>query len=263
MTGLLLCTAGLAGRPVAAQALTQTRRESPALGEALDGAFQDAVRPAYRLVEGVADGVYDLTRRYVVGNLVPGRFSRNLLAAPGQDSGELFAANLRARETDLFRRARETYPVAASVAGPEAPSLVRDWRARIVEEEQGVVVSALADTLLQRYRVPSLGRASETYIKDARNWDAGSLTMAGLLSGAAFYANGLHANLPVGEFRVRVDLRPGQCLRRALDGDTPARGWAAVELGFKGNPVTLALEGGVDGGRARAESAGVKYRLRY
>lgn len=257
MMSLALFSCVLRPRAAGAAPLPETGREAgPALGTDLDDAVQGAARPAYRFVEGIADGVYEFARIHIVGRLLPGRFNRNLAVASDRNSDELFAQNLRAREADLLRRERAAYPVAAAQTGPIDCARLQDWRMRFLEEQQGVALNALTDTLLQRYRIKALGHASVSYMKERQNRDAGSLTMAGLLSGAAFYLNGLHAAVPLAGLRLKIDLRPGWRLRRTLGGDGACPGWANLELGYKNAPITATMEWGVAGGRARAERRG-------
>ena len=78
-----------------------------------------------------------------------------------------------------------------------------------------------------------------------------------------FFVNGLPTTVPIGNFKLKIDLRPGQKLERALLADGASAGLGSVELGYRDAPVALAMEWGVAGGRVRGDSAGLKYRLRY
>ena len=250
-------------RAEAARLLMEPRDSGPMLGEHLDGAVQGTVQPAYRFVEGISDGVYEFVRVHMICGILPGRFTRNLQAAPGQDSGELFAKNLSEKEGRFLQRMRETYPVMNPMGGPYDPSRLQEWRSWAAEEQTGVALNALTDTLLQRYQLNFFGRSSETYARDRRNWDPGFLTMASLVGGTIFYFNGMHATVPLDDWRLTVDLRPGQRLQRALRNEGTARRLASLELGYKAIPLTAAVDWGVDNGQLRNESVGVKYRLRY
>ena len=150
-----------------------------------------------------------------------------------------------------FEKAREDYPAAGRQGAAYDPKRLQDWRASFVEDEEGVALDAFADTLFERYKLKPFGRASEGYVKDSRNWDAGSAAMTGVLGGALLYVRGFHAAVPVGAFKLQIDLRPGQRLARALADGGEAFGLGSFELGYRGAPVTLALEWGVAGGRLR------------
>jgi hypothetical protein len=261
--GLALAALVAAARFAGADSFAVRQDSAPALGASFDGNVQGAVRPAYRFAERLTDGAYEFVRVHLICNLLPERLTRNLKAAPGQDSGELFSRNLRDRQARFLERARETYPLASTQGAASDPRRFQEWGARFVEEQQGVALDAFADTLFQRYQLKSFGRASEGYVKDARNWDAGSALMTGVIGGAMFYASGLHATVPAGGFKLKIDLRPGRKLERALLNGAAAPGLGSFELGYRDLPVTLAMEWGVAEGRVRGDNAGLKYRLRY
>jgi hypothetical protein len=87
--------------------------------------------------------------------------------------------------------------------------------------------------------------------------------MAGVVGGTVLFLNGLHATVPVDDLRLRIDLRPIRRLQQALHSGGTAQSLASLELGYKDSPLVAALELGVDNGRMRNESVGLKYRLRY
>jgi hypothetical protein len=235
----------------------------PALGQGLDGTVRSTVQPAYRLVEGVSDGVYDFVRVRLIGSFLAQSLTRNLRAAPGQDSALLFDKNLREKEARFLQRARETYPAWSDAAGPSDAARLREWQSWAADEQRSVAVDALRDTLLQRYGLELFGRSAQAYAGDRRNWDPGLLTMAGLIGGGLLYVNGMHAAAGLGDWNLAMDLRSGARLQQALRDGAPARGLARLELGYKDKPLTVASEWGADGRRLRSQSLGLMYRLRY
>jgi hypothetical protein len=237
--------------------------DGPVLGEQLGGAVQDTIRPAYRFVEGISDGVYDFVRLQVIGNILPERMTSNLYAAPRQDSAALLDKNLSEKEARFLQRAREAYPIAGDKAGSVEQAPLQQWRSWAAAEQLSVSVDALKDTLLQRYGLDFFGRSSEAYAKDRRNWDPGFLTMAGLVSGALLYLNGMHATAPLGDLRLGIDLSSGLRVQRAMQSGGAGRRLGGLELGYKGQPLALAADWGVDNERLRGESVGLKYRLQF
>ncbi len=235
----------------------------PALGERLGGAVEGTVHPAYRFVEGISDGIYDFMRDHVIRNIMPGRLSRNLRAAPGRDSAPLFDRNLREKESRFLQRAREAYPILDDKAGPSDTVRLQEWRSWAAEEQVSVTVDALKDTLLERYQLELFGRSSQAYARERRNLDPGFMTMAGLVGGALLYANGMHAVAHMGCWKLAVDLRSGARLRQALQEGASSRRLAGLELGYKDKPLALAADWGAQGGRLRGERVGLVYRLRY
>lgn len=218
-----------------------------------------AVQPAYRLVEGISDGVYDFMRTRVIGVILPGRLSRNLKAAPQADSAPLFEKNLRRNEARFLERARESYPVMGDRSGP---ARLQEWCTWAGEEQVSVTVDALQSTLLERYQLELFGKSSEAYARDRRNWDPGFLTMAGLIGGSVMYFNGMSTTAEFRHFKMDVDLRSGLRIRQALEGGSVSR-LASLELGYRDFPVTLATDWGMDKGEVRNERVGLMYRLQF
>lgn len=254
-----LCPAGAWGEPP----LGPGPDPAPALGERWDGAVAGTVQPAYRFVEGISDGVYDFMREHVIGSIMPGRMTRNLKAAPREDSAPLFEQNLRGKESRFLQRAREAYPVLDDRDGPPDPVRFQQWRSWAVEEQVSVTVDALKDTLLERYQLELFGRSAQAYALQRRNWDPGLVTMAGLVGGALLYVNGMHAVAHMGRWSLAVDLRSGARLRQALQNGASSGRLAGLELGYRDLPLALAAEWGSQGGRLRGERVGLIYRLRY
>ncbi len=221
-----------------------------------------AADPAYRMVEGVSDGVYDFMRIHILGNILPERLTRSLKAAPDQDSAPLFDRNLREAESRYLARARAAYPIY-SADKPPTDAQIQAWRSWATAEQMSVGVGALGDTLIERYKLELFGGASGSYALDRRNWDPGFLTMAGVLGGTFLYLNGVHATMNVAGFKLGVDVAPGLRLRQAMHSQGEFNRLASLELGYKKLPVSVTTEWGSSNGKARGERYGLVYRLRY
>lgn len=233
----------------------------PGRGEARS-AVSHAARPAYRVLEGVSDGVYDFLRSYFIGGILPGRLSRSLRQAPRQDSYGVFVSEFQKKEARLLERVRESYPMPEE-NGSYDPRRLKDWRGDAAQEQVEVAVDAFRETLFTRYGLKGFGGQAERYAKDHRNWDPGFVAMAGLMGGTFAYFNGIHANASVGALRLSMDVRPFLRVRSALKNGGTSDRLAALELGYKSKPVTLAAEWGAAKGRPRPTSLGLKYRLKY
>jgi len=244
-------------RAAAEPFLIESNDPEPMLGRNLDGSVEAAMKPAYRLVERVSDRCYDFVRVQLISNILPGGLSRDLSSVPGGGSDEVFSRNLRDQEARFLQRLRESYPVEGQQAE------LQGWRSWAAQEQAAVAIDALTDTLLQRYQLGFFARSSEAYAQDRRNWDPGSLAMAGVVGGAVLLLNGMHATVPLDELRLRIDLRPGLRLQQALRDGGTARSLASLELGYKDSPLIAAMEWGVADGQLHSESVGLKYRLRY
>jgi hypothetical protein len=249
----------------AENAFLANQPQNPILGETIDGAVQGTVKPAYRIVEGISDGVYDFLRLRVIGTILPSRLTRSLKAAPKENSAPLFDRTLHDNQARLMERVRQAYPASAA-ASLEAASALRQqqaWRNWAAEEQISVAVDSLADTLVSRYQLELFGKRSGEYAMKRRNWDPGFLTMAGLLGSTFLYLNGMHASGELGRIRFGLDLRAGLKFQRALQAAGSATNMAALELGLKNLPLTLATGWGISQGRLQNERIGLNYRLRY
>lgn len=241
------------------------QRSNPMLGENIDGAVQGTVRPAFRVVEGISDGVYDFVRIHVIGNIMPNALSRNLKAAPQQDSAPLFDKKLHDKEARFMDRARAAYPVGSddSQAAAQIHQQRQAWRQWAADEQVSVAIDSFADTLAERYQLQLFGKKSGEYAVKRRNWDPGFLTMAGLLGSTFLYFNGMHASGDIGPVKFGLDLSAGLKFRRVLQAAGTAPGLGSLELGLKNIPLTVATAWGVAQGRLHNERFGVNYRLRY
>ncbi|MBI3551766.1 MAG: hypothetical protein HY077_04550 [Elusimicrobia bacterium] len=219
--------------------------------------------PAYRLAEGVSDGVYDFVRRDVFGSILPRRLTRGLKAAPSRDSTPLFDRNLSEKEARYFDRVRLAYPLTGSDGRPIGESRMEAWRDWAAAEQVSVAVDSFKDTLMERYQLDAFGAFSGEYAKDRRNWDPGFLTMSGVLGATFLYLNGTHATDRLGPLKLGVDLASGLKLQNALQGGGDARHLAALELGYKDLPITLGSEWGASRGRLRSDRLSLHYRLRF
>lgn len=268
--GMRLIRAGLAlalliPAPLCAETSLQVNQQTnPMLGESIDGAVQGTVDPAYRLVEGISDGVFDFMRVHVIGNILPSRLTRNLKAAPRENSAPVFDRNLHDNEARFMERARAAYPVAA--IGSQTATTLRQqqaWRNWAAQEQVSVTIDSLADTLIQRYQLELFGQRSGEYAQKRRNWDPGFLTMAGLLGSTFLYLNGMHTTGDVGLIKFGLDLQAGMKFHHALKAAGSVANVGALELGLKNLPITLATGWGISQGRLRNERIGLNYRLKY
>jgi len=265
--GVLLAAAvGLSARPVAAltsTGLLEGPEPRPALGREFTGGVQGAVLPAYRVVEEVSDGIFDFMRVHLVCYVLPGRLTHDLRAAPREDSGAHFWEDLSREQGQLAQSLRDAYPAADRPGASLSPDLLHAWRSRAVQEEEDLAMRVMTGTLLHRYGLDIFGRSYEADVKDPRHWDAGSLTMAGMVGAGLLYFGGLHTGAQFHGLRLKLDLRPGLRLQRAVDGGGTAGGLGRLELGAKGSPLSLALGWGLSGGRLRGETAGLTYQVKF
>ncbi len=236
------------------------------------GAFDHALRPAYRAAERASDHVYEFLRSYVVQPLFPGRLTRGLEEAPDHDSYDLFRQKLREKEARYAERLRDTYPLAQLRDGNPADSVgeehvlgpqVEQWQQAALEEQQSVIVAAFGDALMARYDLDRMGRYSEGYARDRRNWDPSFFTMAALVGSAFAYGNGVHAVAPIGDWKLYVDLRAMYRVQRSLAAGSPETRIGDMELGYRRIPVRLTSTWGVVSGHVRDELVGLKYDLRF
>lgn len=225
-------------------------------------AWSNAGRPAYRLVEGFSDGVYNFMRCHLIGNILPSGLTRELPRSPTGDSYALFENNFGEKETRYLQRLREAYPIQAEFAKTNEERMGA-WRSWAAEEQLSVAIDSLGDTLMDRYQLQPFGNYTGRYAQDRRNWDPGFLTMAGLMGSTFLYLSGLHTDAEMGQWKMGIDLRSGLLIRQAIQNRQDASRVASVEVGYKNNPVTAATEWGLAHGNFRGESIGLKYRLRY
>ncbi len=223
----------------------------------------DAAYPAYHVVQGISDGVFNFMRQHVLGSILPDRLTRNLKAAPQQDSAPLFDRTLHENETRFLARASAAYPVTGDGVRPANAAQLQAWRSWATGEQVSVAIDSFKDTMISRYQLELFGAKAGAYANDRRNWDPGFLTMAGILGSTFMYVNGMHASTKVAGFKLGLDLPSGMKLRQALENKSDTNKLAGVELGYKNSPLTVATEWGRDGGRFKNERVGVNYTLRY
>lgn len=228
---------------------TPARAAESLLGKEMGGTVSGAANPAFRLAQGVSDGVYNFMRSHLISAILPEGLTRSLRRAPQGDSYTLFKKHFHDNEVRALRRWAAAPPTQDATLA--------------TEEQVAVLIDSFQDTMLGRYDLQLFGKATGQYAKDRRNWDAGFLTMAGIMGGAFLYLNGLRADAAVGPMRLGIDLRAGHKLRRALQGAANASRVAGLELGYKDHPLTLAAQLGLSRGSLQAESFGLNYRFRY
>jgi hypothetical protein len=250
----------LAGVPERSRAQTAGTQDSAL---ALEGQVERTMQPAYRVVEGVSDGVYNFMRNYVVESLLPDRLTSGLWIAPEEDSARLFNQNLRMEEMRLLLQTRESYPITSDGVGSSDAALLQQWRSRAMLEQQSAVAAAFKETLLQRYQLEFFGPRSDNYLGDHGNWDPASLTMAGIIGGFLLYFDGMRARAQVADWELGIDLRSGLHLQETLRRRPASAPLARLELGYHDRKLALVTEWGLANGRPDYASVGLEYRLRY
>lgn len=222
-----------------------------------------AVTPAFKVVQGISDRMYNLMRWHLIDTILPDGLTRNLHASPLRDSSNLFNQRLFGNEARYIERLRQDFLLRRGADALYDPTQSRDWRAWAAAEQASVIVDAFKDTLIDRYELERFGRTSGDYASDRRNWNPGFLTMAGVLGGAFLYLNGVHAGTEIGRLKLGIDLPSGAKLREALQTGFSRNGLAALEFGFKNSPLTVATQWGLRAGNLRSDRVGVKYHIRY
>ncbi|OGR83233.1 MAG: hypothetical protein A3J74_03260 [Elusimicrobia bacterium RIFCSPHIGHO2_02_FULL_57_9] len=230
--------------------------------EIVGNVLLDAARPAYRLVEGISDSVYNFMRSHLIGNILPTGLSRQMAQSPKNDSYAAFEYRFREKEKRYLERLSQAYPAQNQFARKDEGK-IEAWRSWAAAEQASVAIDSLKDTLLDRYQLEPFGLCSGRYAKDRRNWDFGFLTMAGIIGSTFLYLNGLHADGAIGPWKMGVDLRSGLAVRQAVKNGKELSRVASFELGYKDHPLAAAAQWGLAQGHFRSESVGLKYRLRY
>jgi hypothetical protein len=256
----LLCRAS-AGAALAGGLALPSEEAGPALGRDLDSAVQGTLRPAYRLVEGISDEVFDFLRTNLICGVLPGGLTRGLRPAPDEGSGAIFERNLRKVEERFLLDIRDAYPASGGPAARPDAARHAAWRSRAIEEQARVPLEALEDTLLERYGLEPFGRFSENYSRDRRNWTADFAAMAGLAGASLAYLNGLKATARSGRLRLSIGLPPVLRIQKALRNGSTLERAASVEAGIDGLPVSLSARWGLADGSPRSEALELKYRL--
>jgi hypothetical protein len=258
--GIALVVATLCGSSASASEsewLSQRQSHSE-LGDSVRGSF----RPAFRAVESISDGVYDVMRLRLARLLLPRALSSDLSGLPREESFGRFSRNLSRRQERYMDRARQSYP-NQQVDGRYDERRMAQWRRWVIEQQQTVVFNALEQTLLERYALERFAQDSESYVTHPSRWDPSFLMTAGIVGGALVYTHGLNADATIADWRVAVNLRAGDAFRRAIQSGDVTHGLASVELGPRGSPWSASVDWGADHGRLIAERVGVDYRLRF
>lgn len=219
--------------------------------------WTESVRPVYRGVEAVADGVYGLVRGHLISNVLPGRLSRRMSAVPVGTSDRVFAERLRHRREKASRRLIELRPVGAL-----GPAETAAWQRQAVAAHATIVTDAVADALVRRYQLERFGKDSGEYASNLANWDPEFMMSAGVLGGAYLYVAGLRTDFNVGPLRVDFDTRPGSAVQDAVQTGE-ARGLAALTVARRGSRLSLKTVWGVKDGRFASEKIGVNYSARF
>lgn len=221
-----------------------------------------SVKPAFRVVQGISDNVYNFVRWHLANTLLPGGISRNLKESPRGDSADAFDRNLGQNEVRFLQHVRENF-FTQNVALGQYSADSREWRARAAAEQVGVVVDSLRDTLLERYQFGRFGEASGAYAMDRRNWDTGFLAMAGIVGGAFMYFNGVHADATIGKVKLGLDLPSGAKIRDAVAHSLADKAMGGIELGLKHTALSVVAELGLRGGNLRSDRVGLKYYAKF
>jgi hypothetical protein len=216
-------------------------------GLALPAAAQrpgGAGRYAYRAVERVSDGVYGLMRGTLFTSVLPRRLTRDMAAAPEQDSYAAFRAELSKHQLRASRRIVDARPQGVVAS----PASLAKWRTLARDEEQDALAGAFASTMVDRYKLEAFGESSGAYAKDRRNWEPGFLAPAAVLGGAYLWVAGVDAGWNAGPARVGLRVAPGWRWRAAGE----ARRLASVELSARDLPLSVRADWGGTGPEAEA-----------
>jgi hypothetical protein len=207
-----------------------------------------ALRPAYRLAEGLSDGVFAFLRQGVFRSLLHGAPKAHL----NGDSFTAFQRQFRKKQEVLVQRLSETY----RPTGPEW-----DWAA---EAQTHVVLDAFRDTLLERYQMDSLGRwAGDRAMSGARGEDPSSIAGAGAIGGAFLYFGGGRAEAHLGDATVGVEMAPVRKLVKAAADKGDLGRAIGIELRKKDSPWSLSAGMGVSRGKVAPGAYALRYRLTF
>lgn len=205
-------------------------------------------RPAYRLAEGLSDGVYGLMRGHLFSALLPRRLVRHMAPAPEKDSYGAFRARLSRTHARAASRAMDARPRGLAAT----PAAQAQWAALVRDEEQDALTDAFASTLVDRYELENFGKDSGAYALNRANWEPGFLASASVLGGAYLWAAGVDADWDAGPMRVGLRLAPGWRWRAAAEGN--GRRLARLEFSPRGSSLSLRAEWGASGPAAEKTS---------
>ena len=193
---------------------------------------------AYRAVEKLSDGAYNVLRGTLFSAVLPSRLTRHMGRVPKTDSYEAFRGRL-------------------SRMGPITPA--RDSR-EAANERLNSVRDAFISTLVDRYKLELFGKKSGDYALDTKNWEPGFLLSAGVLGSAYLWAAGVDAGIDAGPARLELGLAPGWRWRAASAGGSGRR-LARAELSPRNSSLALKAEWGDSG--PMAETVGVSWTRRF
>lgn len=245
------------------------RRDDPnpryLLGEEIGGRAMDLFHPAFGLVEGFSDRLYDLMSLGLMSRILPGGLSRDLKKSPKGDSYLIFDQKFHEKEYRFLQRLHDTYPrTAGGIGGQQAdPARYQEWQRWAGNEQLSVMIDALKDTILERYKLEAFGQKAGDYAKDKRHWDPAFLATAGIVGGAFLYLNGVHARTSLSDLQVGIDMAAVKGVVDAIENEGDKGRAAGIELSLKDRPFFFNTDWKVDHGQARIDIYGLKYRRRF
>lgn len=236
-------------------------QKQDAIADGIGQSALEAFRPAYGLVEGLSDGVFDLLRNDLLSPVFHG-IKDQARKYKSSDSYGAFERTFTEKETRFLLRLSDTFHRPSdSVVGGGLPA--EDSRAWAGNEQVSVVLDSFKDSLLDRYQVNQLGLWAKNYAQDPQNWDPASLTMAGVIGGAFLYLNGAHNHFQAGGLKFAFDLRGALRLREAMKTGGSLGRAAGIEVSVPNHPLTFAADWGVESGRFKRETYGFKYHRKF
>ncbi len=197
----------------------------------------EAGKPVYRAAQGIADGLYALASGRLIAPLLPDRLASRISSVPDEDSLPIFAAHWREKE----ERAAAAGLAARPTGDAATPMATAAWSRDQLDAQRHALIDAFAATLVDRYRLQKLGRATSAYARNADNWNADFLVPGILLGGAYAYLAGIRADLNVRQMHVRLDMAPGERIRSAAQGDESRR-LARLAISRRGSPLSVYAE---------------------
>lgn len=234
------------------------------LGDEIGGRAMGAFRPVYGVVEGLSDGIYDILRVHLVGNIFPSRLTKELKAPPKEDSFAQFDRNFHDNELRFFRWIHENDPNRVVGYGQRTNYAEQENFKRLAAERQlSVLLSSLTQTALGRYQLERAGKNAGKYAQNTRNWDPSFLAMAGVIGGGVLYIDGLHANADIWDVRLGIDLRAGHRIRSAVENGSRLEEMGCVEAGYKDNPFTLSACSELEKRQVKLGRSGLRYQIRF
>lgn len=220
-------------------------RRQDLLADAATFQAVQALKPAYRLLEGISDGIFDAMRLHLFSQafaLIDSDFRQYKKS----DSYAIFEQEFRGKEARLLQRLYE-----------------RNDHSWSRDEQVSVVVDSLKESLLARYHIDRLEKWASRYASNPDNWQPSSLTAAAIVGGSFLYLNGAHTQAAVGSAKIGVDLKSGLRVLHALrTAKTVARA-VGLEMSWNNHPLSVTSDWGVADGKLRSERYGFKYRIEF